>query len=452
MNTRTLPADLNAEKQLLGCILLDQGATLSACLNSGLTADMFSAEANRTLYSRLVAMLSDGKPIELSALALELTSHRELSAVGGYPHLTDVSSAVPTTAHASIATHRIKSLSVLRKAIGEATGLIESCYQHQGDDIGATINAPITRLLGLTAGAGTEQEPEWADVVDEAEKVLESIIANQGVPESMQVPFPWPCMNNTFQPMQRGQLVIIGARPSVGKSSLARPIAAHAAATGRKVYFVTLEVNPVQVALQMAAAVSRIGIRQVARAHAKDQADLKQALRGLRDHGITISRRDRSLARIAARVRALHAQGQIDLLVVDHGLLIEDVGFVRESDKKAEIGRVTKTLKTLATDLGIVCVLLWQLNRASVKDGNREPNLSDLKDSGSLEEDADKVIFIHRPAKDGVTGLDQSEHASKEDQPRYFQNLIQAKGRDDGTAFLSFYFDRATASFNPATK
>ncbi len=116
------------------------------------------------------------------------------------------------------------------------------------------------------------------------------------------------------------------------------------------------------------------------------------------------------------------------------------------------IGQATKTLKVLAVELNIVIVMLWQLNRGSEKESNREPVNSDLKDSGSLEEDADKILLIHRPNENPHTGQSQSSSTPPEECPRFFQNIIQSKGRDEGTQLVSFYFDRATATFDPIQK
>ena len=141
------------------------------------------------------------------------------------------------------------------------------------------------------------------------------------------------------------------------------------------------------------------------------------------------------------------------MLFVDHGGLVKEIYEAKGSSEKVNAcGMVTKTLKRIARELDILVVMLWQLNRESAKDGNREPNVTDLKDSGSVEEDADKVILIHRPNEDAITGQQQRDTDFEADRPRFFTNVIQAKGRDDGTAAQSFYFTRATASFNPATR
>jgi replicative DNA helicase len=447
---RQPPHAIDAEEYLLGCILIGGAEDLSAVVNRELKEWMFYLPKNQKIFARLLSMLADSKTIDLAVLAQEMITHKELEDVGGYAYLTQVSGRIPTSAQVTYFADKIRELYLLRETIKEASRLVESCYAYDGDGVSATLDGPVSRLLALSAGTQVKPEPEWAQVVDEAEKVLNSIIENKGLPKELIIEFPWKCMNEAFTPMQRGQLIIIAARPSVGKSSLARPIALHAAKAGHKIYFVTLEVNAPQVALQMAAVVAKVGIRQVATAHDRDKADLRAGLKGLRNYGITISRRDNTIARILGRARALHARGQLDLLVLDHGLLVQDIANCPKDDRASMIGTLTKALKHLAGELNIPCVLLWQLNRASVREGNREPNLTDLKDSGSLEEDADKVIFIHRPSRDGFTEFEQKENATPDECPSFYQNIIQAKGRDDGTNILSFYFHRATTTFTPA--
>ena len=450
--TRELPHSDEMEECLLSCVLLDGGSTMANCVNLGIHARMFYVRANGIIFDRLVSMLSESKAIELTVLAHELKQAQELGTIGGIPYLTGISRQVPTTVEFSYYAEQVAALYLYREAIRQCGLLIESCYNSGGRAPSETLSGPVSRLLSLSTGAEAAKEPRWDEIVTEADSVLDNIIEQHGMPSHLIIEFPWACMNEEFYPMQRGQLVVVAARTSVGKSSLARPIATHAARMGHKVYFVTLEVNPVQVVLQMAASISGVNVKSVAAAHSADQAHLKKELASLRSLGITISRRDRTISRIIAKVRALHARGLIDLLVLDHGLLVDDVANASKDERATVIGSLTKALKKLATELDIVCMLLWQLNRESVRDGNREPSLTDLKDSGSLEEDADKVILIHRPSEDGYTRQAQNEHETKDDRPSFFQNIIQAKGRDDGTSILSFYFKRETATFRPASR
>lgn len=449
--SRIPPHSVEAEEQLLSACLLDGADVVARCINARVSPASFYVPSNRVVFAVILDMLAAGKSIEVSTLAEELKTARQLDEVGGFAYLVRISGRVPTTAGASYFIEKIRELASLREIIQECAAAAERCYAYAGEPLPDMIQPTIARLLDAATGAQSTEEPEWDEVLAEAEAEIKSLIETGGLPEGAIIPFPWPRMNERFAPMQRGQLIVIAARPSVGKSSLSRPLLEHSTKLGNRAYFVTLEVNPRKVPMQIAASLSGIGLREVARAHPSDQRAVIEALRALKGRGITISSKDRTIGRIEARTRALHARGEIDILFIDHGGCLQDIASATDGGKKDVIGMVTKRLKALATELNIVVVLLWQLNRESAKGGaNREPTMTDLKDSGSLEEDADKILLIHRPDVDGVTNLPQSLTSEVGDCPRFFQNIIQAKGRDDGTSLLSFYFNRATATFHLA--
>lgn len=448
---RVPPHSIPAEEQLLSACMLDGADVVSQCINAHVEPKSFYVPANRVIFAVILDLMARGKEVATYTIAEELKTTRQLDEIGGHAYIMRISAVVPTTAGAAYAVEKVLQLAALRETITACTQAVESCYGFTGEPISELLAPTVNKLLALCAGAASEKEKDWGEVVDEAERNLRESIANAGKATGREIPFPWPRMNDLFGPMQRGQLVIIAARASVGKSSLARPILAHAAEMGFKPYYVTLEVNPERIPLQIASSMAGIGLRQAPRAHRTEQDELLAALRSLKRYGITISRKDRSIARIEARARALHAKGQLDIMFVDHGGYVQDVFKARAGEKIGACGLLTKTLKTLAAELDIPVVLLWQLNRNSVQAGNREPNLTDLKDSGSLEEDADKVILIHRPDTDPLKGnAKQSETMDTIELPAYYQNIIQAKGRDDGTALLSFYLHRQTATFRLA--
>jgi replicative DNA helicase len=449
---RSQPFSEEAEGCLLSCCLLDGPETMSLAMTRGVDAEAFYVPHHRLIWNRLMAMLSDGKPIDLASVAQELITHKELEQSGGYDGLVKISRFIPTTSQADYFAEKIAELASLRKIIAVGTSLVEDCYAYSGGGVAALASPRFNQLFAAVARSQPEPEKHWDSLIDDATVIADSIIGNNGKPAEMIVDFPWRELSQRFQPMERGQLVVLAARPSVGKSSLVRPIAVHAAQTSGPVYFVTLEVNPEKVPLQMAATASGIGLSGLGRAHGYDQALFKQSLLNLKGMGIAVSRRDRSMAHIISRAKSLHAKKPLSMIVIDHGGQVEDVYRARLSDKIAAISQMTKTLKALAGELNCVIVLLWQLNRSSAKEGNREPQSFDLRDSGSLEEDADKVILIHRPSENPITGESQSDNDHVSDRPTFFQNVIQSKGRDDGTAIVSFSFKRETATFIPIVK
>ena len=450
---RELPNNEEAEQYLLACCFLDGASVVAKCIEAKMTALDFWQPANRTIFDQILEIFTKGKELDLAVIAQELATAKKLDEIGGYAYLTKISGRIPTTAQADYFIGKVRELHLLRELIRTATQAVENCYAYDGGGVAECVSPQIAKMLTLANNSTDAQEKDWDGVVDESTAELKSLIENKGPDQSRIINFPWARMDELFAPMQRGQLVIVAARPSVGKSSLSRPMLAHAAKAGKHAYFVTLEVNPSRVPLQIAASMAGTGLRQIPNAHASDQRDVLQALSSLKGMGVTISKKDRALSRIAARARALKAKGLVDIMFVDHGGCLEDVFNCSENGKLIAIERVTKTLKALAVELDIVVVLLWQLNRESAKNGNREPTMTDLKACGSLEEDADKILLIHRPDNDPLQGdSKQSESMSIADLPRYYQNIIQAKGRDDGTSLMSFYFNRATATFIPAQR
>jgi replicative DNA helicase len=255
-----------------------------------------------------------------------------------------------------------------------------------------------------------------------------------------------PALDLNFQPMRRGELVIIGARPSVGKSSLARGIAVAAARAGRHVLFESLEVSAGDVIDGMAVGIAGVAIAELKGAPPDRQNDFLQTITNLRDAPLNVCE-DRKLAGIAARCQAMDVTRPLDLLVIDYLGLISDCAPAKGQTMAQSVGAVTKQLKRLALEQDLVVVCLAQLNRESVNDGNRAPRLSDLRDSGDIEQDADRVVFIHRPDECPHTNQAQDPLATLSKLPRYGVALIQAKGRNVGTGHGSAWFNRKLARF-----
>lgn len=422
---------------------------MAKCLDAGIKPDSFFSEKNRTIFEMLTTLYAAGYSADTAMLTEELTKADKLKEIG-IGHIVQVSGRLQTSAQLPYFVERVFDLSQRRKILKVVVDAAEKCYNLDGK-VGDQLSRNANDILTLVAGADTHSEPEWVEVCDESMKIAESIIAQKGKPAHMMVKFPWNDMNEHFGPMERGQLVIVGARPSVGKSSLLRPIALSCAEQGYPVYFVTLEVNPTQVPLQLAAMKSRIGIRQLPKAHQRDQADFKKALVELKSLGMTISRRDRSLAKIIGRSRAINSKRKLGMVCVDYLGLIDDIAMCSPKEKVAIIGMVTKAFKKLAVEENLVVVLAAQLNRLSANDGNREPRLSDLRDSGEIEQDADKVIMVHRPSDNPITRQPQNDTEDVSSLPKFYQDIIQTKGRDDGASRIATYFDRSTVSYLPVT-
>ena len=250
--------------------------------------------------------------------------------------------------------------------------------------------------------------------------------------------------------MRNGQVVVLAARPSVGKSSLARQIALHAAVNlQQQVLFCSLEVVGKSLALNMAQTLSGLCASSIGpKTHADDVREFRDALAKVRTKQIDVlAASNVSLAAIRSRAEVLKARGTpVRLVVVDYLQLLPDCVPAKGENRAQSVGRASRALKAFALDQRCVVLVLSQLNRESSRDG-REPALHDLRESGDIEQDADKVILLHRPDADPITNTKQPEDSLADDCPRFFVKAIQAKGRDDGTGSVRTYFRRAITRF-----
>jgi len=297
----------------------------------------------------------------------------------------------------------------------------------------------------LATQAETAKARTWGKICDAATARAQDAIAGR-INAADFLSWGWPGLDVRFQPIRKGELVIIAARPSIGKTSLARGISTAATIAGRHVLFESLETSADDVADGMATGQSGCNAAELPRMPAMDQRRFLQAIDTLRAAPFQVCE-DHNLAGIIARTKATHAQTPLALLVIDYLGLMDDCKPGQGETKAQAVGTVTKALKRLALELQIVVICISQLNRQSVNEGNREPRLSDLRDSGDIEQDADRVIFIHRPDDCPITKRPQNALDDVADLPRYGCALIQAKGRNVGTGYGAIWFNRRLARF-----
>ncbi len=450
---KQIPQCEETEKGLLGCCLIDGMHTLSMCLSKGITAESFYQIKNRVIFERMTAMLAENKPIDLLVLASELRTSKTLDEIGGYSYLTEISESTSTSIQSQYFADKIITLATLRDIIRQCSALSEVCYSFAGNSIADEIAPTLNRLLAATSGSSRSKDRKWSQVIADATRRAESVIAKLPESEEGRIPWPWPLATKAFKPFRRKELVIIAARPSVGKSSLLRAIVLSCAKAKQNVLFESIEVPPDDIADQAASSISGVCATSLAEANKVEQQNFLDAIAAMNVPNLHVFDSDRTLGAIVARAKAIHAKTPLHVLAVDYLGLIADCEGSRHETKAAAIGKVTKALKRLAGELDCVLLLLCQLNRLSAQESNREPRLTDLRDSGDIEQDADRVLFIHRPDEDPLTCTNQAKNEDAEDRPRDFVNIVQGKGRNVGQGqIVSFYFKRATATFLPATR
>lgn len=454
---RVPPHSVEAEEQLLSAVMMDGGAVLTRAVTSGVRSTSFYVPANRVIFDVLQGLHADGQPLDLHVVAERLKDSRQLDEFGGYPYLTRVSGRIPTTAGASFFIERVVELAQLRAAIHAGTALVEEAYNYSGGGVPSHLGRAVERVA--EAVQARSEARSWPTVVSEARELTKArILPESASPaSSWSIPWAWGNLDREFQPMEPGELIVVAARPSVGKSTLARMQAVHAADNGFPTLLSSLEVTDTELAVNLAANVSGVRSRRdLDRLHPDDTSRLLAAFDKLSAiPRFAVSHTDEWLDEIIGRATAFKARHGLSLLVVDYLQLIADCKSPQRSENESSsIGRVTRALKRFAVREACVVLLLSQLNRDVERD-DRDPRLSDLRGSGSIEEDANRVIFLHRP------DLIPKEFAEMDgcpvpqgpvdDRDWHFIRLIQAKGRNQGTGIAGLRLDRATATLSALT-
>jgi len=310
-----------------------------------------------------------------------------------------------------------------------------------------TAQKALAQLKAADLSADPRPPLTWQQSITVEAQKVDAIIAKEEPEEIRTIEWPWPSLGERHGNFRRGELCIVAGSPSLGKSSLMRQFLHHAATRDLNTLMISLEVPQGDIANLMAAAVCGHSWAKLKDLHPRDQKEFHLALRGLRALPITVIDNLTSLDPILSASQRVHETGFLDAIAIDYLGLIRDCEQSRFGTKASNTGMVTAAFKRLATELGCVVFLGVQLNRDQMRDGNREPKLIDLKDSGDIEAHADRVLMLHRPDQDPITKMTQKPHEDVSEQPRFFQDIFQEKGRNVGTTFSSVYFRRECARF-----
>jgi replicative DNA helicase len=448
---RELPHSLEAEACLLACAFLDGRDVMSTCATNGVVAQAFYTPAHRTLYEAMQALHAEGREIDITVLSEELKRRDQFVAVGGYAGLAQIATSAPTTLQVAYFAETVRDLYQLRQAIGAATALIETAHAYTGEGVAAHLGPAMERIA--EAVQSRIEARSWSQIVAEGKAhMIERLKPESQRTKSVwSLPWAWHNLNFEFQPMEPGELVVVAARPSVGKSTLARMQALFAAQKGMPTLLTALEVTDVELAINLVA--NETGIRsrrELDKLCTEEQAAL---LAGFDELAVvpkfSVTHTDEWLDEMIGRAVAFKARHGLSLWVIDYLQLIADCqNIAKGSTEATAIGKVTRALKRFAVREGCVVMLLSQLNRDSEHD-DRPPRMSDLRGSGSIEQDANRIVFLERPSEIPAdmsgTGEVVAQDAA-DDRPWHLIRVTQAKGRNHGTGTALLRLDRATAS------
>ncbi|HSE35432.1 MAG TPA: replicative DNA helicase [Candidatus Paceibacterota bacterium] len=437
-NVRIPPQHTEAEKALLGSILLRSESLYD--ISDSLSADAFYAEKHRLIYHGMIELAAKRDPIDLLTLSAKLEDKRQLDQIGGRSYLAELAGAVPSSANAKYYAEIIRKKFVMRTLIDAANHISELGYSEERE-LDQLIDEAEQKIYNISNTAAPQSIVHIKDALAEAWERIEKLHqAGEGL---RGVSTGFTSLDNLLSGLQKSDLIILAARPSVGKTSLALDMARRAAVEhGVPVGIFSLEMSAQQLIDRMLAAESSVDSWRLRTGKLNADSEfayLSEAIDRLSKAPIFINDTPgMNILSMRSAVRRLKAEHKLGLVIVDYLQLMTPL---RNSDSMVQqVTEISRSLKGLAKELDIPVLALSQLSRAVEQRGGR-PRLSDLRDSGSIEQDADVVMFIHRE--------DRTNEASER---KNIAEIMIEKHRNGPTGIVELFFDDRRTTFRDIEK
>jgi replicative DNA helicase len=445
---RLPPHALEAEQGVLGCILLDPPQSLGDCVSKLRAGNPYFYDLrHQTIFEQLVEMYDRKESIDLVTLAQHLKDKNQLEVIGGLSYLASLPDAVPSAANLGHYLDIIWDKYILRKMISTCTQFVGRAYEYQGemDELVDEVETEILRI-SEEKEAARSNAMTIKDLVHKAINQIEHFHANQGLLTGIATGFP--DLDRMTTGLHGGEMIIIAARPSMGKTSLAMNIAEHVALELKQpVGVFSLEMTAESLVLRMLCSRSRVNLRSIRDGFLaeRDFPRLTGVAGKLANAPLFIDDSSGlSILQLRAKARRMAQQYQVKLFVIDYLQLLNSTSR-RAENRQQEIADISNGIKALAKELKVPIIVLSQLNRELEKDKNRKPRLSDLRESGAIEQDADLVGLLYKPN----SGDDDEDRAQDEALPI---NLLIAKQRNGPTGDVNLTFLKTYTRFESAAK
>ena len=440
MDTRVPPQDLDAEKALLGA-LMSNGTAIYDVIDI-ISPENFYAQKHRVIYEAMLALYSKAEPIDIITVSAKLKESGDLDSIGGRSYLAELLHEAPAAANASHYANIIYSKYVLRSLIEAGTKISEMAFAGT-DDIEKLIDVAQSSIYEI-ASKGTMQK--FSPISDELKEAWERLDKLQETKDALRgVPTGFKELDNLLSGLQKSDLIILAARPSMGKTAFALDIARQAAVKHNiPVGIFSLEMSAQQLTDRMLAAEAQVSSWKLrtGRLSTDDEYErLRNAMDRLSNAPIYIDdKAERTVLQMRSIARRLKSEKGLELIVVDYLQLITP-SVTRSTDSMVQqVTEISRSLKAMARELDVPVLALSQLSRA-VEQRRGRPRLSDLRDSGSIEQDADVVMFIHREDK-----------MNEQDEKNNIAEILVEKHRNGPVGKVELYFDEDKTSFIPLEK
>jgi replicative DNA helicase len=435
---RTLPHNLDAEKSVLGAILIHNDAFNHAA--ELIDSRDFFRDAHRRIFDKMVALSERGHAIDFVTLKEELTRSGDLDDVGGPAYIASLADGVPRSANVEYYARIVKEKSTLRSLIHSANKILVEAYEaeHEPDLL---LDEAERAIFAIAEDRIREGFVPLRDLVQSSFSTIEKLQQHKGLVTG--VPTGFVDLDTITSGLQPADLVLVAARPSMGKTSFVLNVAQHVGTTTQMtVGFFSLEMSKEQLFMRLLTSEARIDAHRFRTGYLneKDYGRLSHALGTLAEARVFIDDTAAiGVLEMRAKARRLKAEHGLHLLVIDYIQLMQGRG--RFESRQQELASISRSLKGLAKELGVPIVALSQLSRAPETRSDHRPQLSDLRESGALEQDADVVLFIYRPEQY------RNEEGEAEQAAEGLAEIIVGKQRNGPTGTVKLAFIKEHTRF-----
>ena len=435
---RTIPNNKEAEQSLLSSMFISKYALDKAC--DSLTIDDFYYDNNRLIFSTLSNLASKNKPIDMTSVVTELKNNNKLNDVGGIAYLNEVLNSEAVASNVEYYIKVVNDVSLLRRLISVSEEIQNLGYDAT-DDVNDVLDEAEKKILNVVKNKRTSEFENFKDVLYRAQANLEKLSQTRG--DVTGLPSGWTDFDRMTSGFHENQLIIVAARPGMGKTVFALNVATNIAInTGKSVALFNLEMDAVQLANRMLASVGQIEGHKFMSGNLNnnDWVRLNEAISQLSDAKIFINDTPGvTIGEIRSKCRRLaSSENGLGIVIIDYLQLVSG-GKNYGTNRQQEVSDISRALKLLALELRVPVIALSQLSRNVETREDKRPLMSDLRESGSLEQDADIVAFLYRDSYYKKSSVDENNTSVSE--------LIIGKHRNGRTGTINLIFKGDTSSF-----
>ena len=428
---RPLPYDFLAEKAIIGSII-KKNETFDRANQIIKPVDFYDSRTQR-IYKSIVTMFEKDIKVDEVSLLSQLRNENILEEVGGEEFIAEITLSSFYTPNIDTYAKTVKEKSLLRNLIEASADIMEDSYR-QSDDIGTILEKAESKIFDISQDRLNDGLVRVSDTLDETIQKINELSLNDG--NITGVPTGLSLVDMKLSGLQQSQLILLAARPAMGKTALGLTIAWNAAKAGKSVGFFSLEMSSLQLNYRLISMVSLIELDQVMNGRIKDHEWqlLFDSVKEIASKDLYVDETPAiSLSEMRSKLKRLKAEKGLDLVVIDYLQLMTAEG--SKENRQNEIASISRGLKSLSKELNCPILSLAQLSREADKRADHRPILSDLRESGAIEQDADVVMLLYR-----------EDYYNEEDNPN-IAKIIVAKHRNGSTGTLDLFFNKPCTTF-----